>query len=84
MSELAKQVGHWRGLVERYGGSTTEIVDLEELEERRASPGPDDTGVIVGKSLEEQLRLNEALREGELTVSVLDLPSQASDLPLSA
>jgi mitotic spindle assembly checkpoint protein MAD1 len=84
VSELAKQVGHWRGLVERYGGSTTEIVDLEELEERRASPGPDDTGVIVGKSLEEQLRLNEALREGELTVSVLDLPSQASDLPLSA
>ncbi|KAI5475139.1 hypothetical protein MNV49_001883 [Pseudohyphozyma bogoriensis] len=55
--DLAVQVSHWRGLVERYGGSTTEILAKEN------EAGEDDTGVIVGKSLEEQLRRNETLSE---------------------
>lgn len=63
VSKLSKEVGHWRGLVERYGGSTTEIVDLEEREGRKK--GEDDTRVIVKSSLQEQLRLNEELQEGK-------------------
>ena len=70
---LAKQVSHWRGLVERYGGSTTEIVSLEERQRREAEDDDDDddgekeeedensTKVIVRNSLAEQLRKNETL-----------------------
>lgn len=59
--ESSVQVTHWRGLVERYGGSTTEIIGIEERESRQDE---DDTGVIVGRSLEEQLKKNEALQSG--------------------
>ncbi|GAA6005728.1 hypothetical protein JCM11491_003987 [Sporobolomyces phaffii] len=59
IANLSEQVSHWRGLVERYGGNTTEIMDLEERERRDESAAGDK----VGKSLEEQLRLNEELRQ---------------------
>lgn len=62
VADLAKQVGHWRGLVERYGGSTTEIVDLEERERRGRE---EETGSVVKNSLAEQLKLNEEMQEGE-------------------
>ncbi|BGP25384.1 coiled-coil domain-containing protein mad1 [Rhodotorula toruloides] len=57
IASLTQQVAHWRGLVERYGGNTTEILELEEREKQEgASDG------AVSKSLAEQLRLNEELR----------------------
>lgn len=37
---------------------------MEERESRKK--GEDETGVIVSRSLEEQLRLNEEMREGKL------------------
>jgi hypothetical protein len=46
-------------LVERYGGNTTEIMDLEDRE-RMEKVGENK----VSQSLEEQLRLNEELRQG--------------------
>ncbi|GAA5910674.1 hypothetical protein JCM5296_001688 [Sporobolomyces johnsonii] len=58
---LSEQVSHWRGLVERYGGNTTEIIDLEERERRQAER--DENTDEVGKTLEEQLRLNEELKQ---------------------
>ncbi|CEQ41957.1 SPOSA6832_03736 [Sporobolomyces salmonicolor] len=58
---LSEQVSHWRGLVERYGGNTTEIIDLEERERRQAERN--ETADGVGKTLEEQLRLNEELKQ---------------------
>ncbi|GAA5901369.1 hypothetical protein JCM6882_007758 [Rhodosporidiobolus microsporus] len=60
IASLTEQAAHWQGLVERYGGSTTEIIDLEEREkrEREKSDGQE----AVSRSLEEQLRLNEELQ----------------------
>lgn len=60
--DLSRQVAHWRGLVERYGGSTTEIVDIEFRQEE------EDTTKIVNRSLEEQLKRNEALNEGKFGI----------------
>lgn len=57
LADLSKQASHWRGLVERYGSSTTEILD------KPATSNEDDTGVIVTRSLEEQLRKNEAVQQ---------------------
>ncbi|BGO92193.1 hypothetical protein NBRC10512_000924 [Rhodotorula toruloides] len=57
VASLTQQVSHWRGLVERYGGNTTEILELEEREKREAA-----SEGAVSKSLEEQLRLNEELQ----------------------
>lgn len=57
------QVSHWRGLVERYGGNTTEIIDLEEQERREQADAEMQSG--ARKSLEEQLRMNEELQQGE-------------------
>ncbi|BGP16988.1 coiled-coil domain-containing protein mad1 [Rhodosporidiobolus nylandii] len=59
ISSLTEQVSHWRGLVERYGGSTTEIIDLEEREKREKEKGVD----AASKSLQEQLELNELLQQ---------------------
>lgn len=73
ISTLSEQVSHWRGLVERYGGNTTEIVNLEEREQEQARDGGK-----VGESIEELLRLNEELREGELS-SVLLFPLHDSE-----
>lgn len=70
VSKLSKEVGHWRGLVEQNGRSTDEIVDLDEREGRKRVAGEDDTGVIVKSSLQEQLRLNEELQEGGLSLLV--------------
>lgn len=61
VATLTHQVAHWRGLVERYGGNTTEIIELEERE--KGSAEGQDKGE-VGKSLQEQLRLNEELQQG--------------------
>ncbi|GAA6062156.1 hypothetical protein JCM10212_002368 [Sporobolomyces blumeae] len=61
ISNLSEQVSHWRGLVERYGGSTTEIIDLEERERRERDKTEAETR--VSQSLEEQLRLNEELKQ---------------------
>jgi hypothetical protein len=53
--------------VERYGGSTTEIIGLEEMENRKNREDEEDnTGVIVSRSLEEQLRKTEALQSGDI------------------
>ncbi|GAA5975325.1 hypothetical protein JCM11641_005938 [Rhodosporidiobolus odoratus] len=56
-ANLAQQVAHYQGLVERYGGSTTEIIDIEEREKREQ----EHSGRVdaASQSLEEQLRLNE-------------------------
>ncbi|GAA6058221.1 hypothetical protein JCM3770_005022 [Rhodotorula araucariae] len=59
VASLTSQVAHWRGLVERYGGNTTEILELEEREKKG---GEKDKGQI-GESLQEQLRLNEELQQ---------------------
>lgn len=65
--ESTSQVARWRGLVERYGGSTTEIIGLEEMENRKNREDEEDnTGVIVSRSLEEQLRKTEALQSGDI------------------
>jgi chromosome segregation ATPase len=63
VATLTDQVSHWRGLVERYGGNTTEIVDLEEREKRERADDAAQTS--VKNTLEEQLRLNEELRRGK-------------------
>lgn len=65
LMESTSQVARWRGLVERYGGSTTEIIGLEEMENRKNREDEDNTGVIVSRSLEEQLRKTELLQSGE-------------------
>lgn len=53
--------------MERYGGSTTEIIGLEEMENRKNREDEEDnTGVIVSRSLEEQLRKTEALQSGDI------------------
>jgi hypothetical protein len=67
VADLAKQVGHYRGLVERYGGSTTEIVDLEQRERGQTESSDDGqtSNLVVRQTLQEQLQQNEALREGE-------------------
>ncbi|BGP00260.1 hypothetical protein RTG_01943 [Rhodotorula toruloides ATCC 204091] len=57
VANLTQQVSHWRGLVERYGGNTTEILELEEREKQEG-----ESEGAVSKSLEEQLRLNEELQ----------------------
>lgn len=62
ISSLTEQVAHWRGLVERYGGSTTEILDLEERERREKDKS--EGAEAVSRSLAEQLRLNEELKQG--------------------
>lgn len=66
--ELAKatqEVAHWRGLVERYGGNTTEIIELEEREKRNGeAKGKSAEADKVAQSLQEQLRLNEELQQG--------------------
>lgn len=68
VAELAKQVGHYRGLVERYGGSTTEIVDLEQRERHRGVDTDGHTSnVVVQENLQKQLQQNEALQEGTLS-----------------
>ncbi|GJN91229.1 hypothetical protein Rhopal_004247-T1 [Rhodotorula paludigena] len=65
--ELAKatqEVAHWRGLVERYGGNTTEIIELEEREKRDGeAKGKSAKADKVAQSLQEQLRLNEELQQ---------------------
>ncbi|GAA5848212.1 hypothetical protein JCM9279_000980 [Rhodotorula babjevae] len=58
---LTDKAEHWRGLVERYGGNTTEIVQLEQ-HEQAADSAAQDKGQ-VGESLQEQLRLNEELQQ---------------------
>lgn len=63
IATLMDQVSHWRGLVERYGGNTTEIIDLEEQERREQADAEMQSG--ARKSLEEQLRMNEELQQGE-------------------
>lgn len=72
---MTSQVAHWRGLVERYGGSTTEILSIEERESRM-NGDEDSTAVIVTRSLEEQLRKAEALQEGKLNIlsCIIDSP----------
>ena len=62
VAKLAKEVAHYQGLVERYGGSTTEIHDLEANGDRAANE--DDTGVIVARTLSQELAKNEALQAG--------------------
>lgn len=69
VARLTKDVAHYQGLVERYGGSTTEIHDLESEGEGGGGgtrPGEDDTGVIVTRSLRDELAKNEALQGGAL------------------
>ncbi|BGP56157.1 hypothetical protein JCM8202_005923 [Rhodotorula sphaerocarpa] len=61
IATLMDQVSHWRGLVERYGGNTTEIIDLEEQERREQADAEMQSG--ARKSLEEQLRMNEELQQ---------------------
>lgn len=56
ISDLSKGVAHWRGLVERYGGSTTEIVELEARE---------DQSEVISIGLAEQLRVTEAIQAGK-------------------
>lgn len=79
MKALTEKAAHWRGLVERYGGNTTEIVQLEELE-KAAGSAAQDKGQ-VGESFQEQLRLNEELQQGaSLSLSLLpsaDQPDRA-------
>ncbi|GAA5871712.1 hypothetical protein JCM16303_000840 [Sporobolomyces ruberrimus] len=81
ISTLSEQVSHWRGLVERYGGNTTEIVNLEEREQEQARDGGK-----VGESIEELLRLNEELREerdelrNELTLMEQEIDSLAAQV----
>ncbi|KAK4699236.1 hypothetical protein P7C70_g7025, partial [Phenoliferia sp. Uapishka_3] len=60
VSKLAKDVAHYQGLVERYGGSTTEIHDIDENGHRTVDE--DDTGVIVSRTLQSELAKNEALQ----------------------
>lgn len=82
VASLTQQVSHWRGLVERYGGNTTEILELEEREKREAA-----SEGAVSKSLEEQLRLNEELQRGACThlntcvrrISRLRMPSELDE-----
>ncbi|GAA5960483.1 hypothetical protein JCM3765_003651 [Sporobolomyces pararoseus] len=84
IATLSEQVSHWRGLVERYGGNTTEIIDLEEKERREKEHS--EMGDKVGKSLEEQLRLNEELRQeldearNELTLMEQEVDSLAAQV----
>ncbi|GAA5890523.1 hypothetical protein JCM8208_004901 [Rhodotorula glutinis] len=61
LTSLTETAAHWRGLVERYGGNTTEIVQLE-AHEKEAGSAAQDKGQ-VGESLQEQLRLNEELQQ---------------------
>ncbi|GAA5828613.1 hypothetical protein JCM3766R1_003760 [Sporobolomyces carnicolor] len=61
IANLSEQVSHWRGLVERYGGDTADIIQLEERE--RQDKAESSKGDKVSQSLEEQLRLNEELRQ---------------------
>lgn len=63
VATLTEQVSHWRGLVERYGGNTTEIVDLEERERREKAEGASQGA--IARTLQEQLSLNEELQRGE-------------------
>lgn len=65
-------MSHWRGLVERYGGDTADIIQLEERERRDKAESS--KGDKVSQSLEEQLRLNEELRQGtfSFTTHALD------------
>lgn len=74
LADLSKQASHWRGLVERYGSSTTEILD------KPATSNEDDTGVIVTRSLEEQLRKNEAVQQSEFSFS---FPENRTLIPLT-
>ncbi|GAA5867035.1 hypothetical protein JCM8547_008417 [Rhodosporidiobolus lusitaniae] len=79
ITSLTEQVAHWRGLVERYGGSTTEILDLEERERREREKTEGESA--VSKTLAEQLRLNEELQaeldeaRNELTLMEQELDS---------
>lgn len=68
MKELSSSVSHWRGLVERYGGSTTDVERLVEHAEEskreieRIAGGAGES--VVKRHLEEILRKNESLSEG--------------------
>lgn len=78
VATLTDQVSHWRGLVERYGGNTTEIVDLEEREQRERAD--DAAHTSVKNTLEEQLRLNEELqRELDEARNELELMEQENE-----
>ncbi|GAA5988157.1 hypothetical protein JCM10908_002087 [Rhodotorula pacifica] len=78
VATLTEQVSHWRGLVERYGGNTTEIIDLEEQERKQQAEGAAQTS--VKKTLEEQLRLNEELqRELDEARNELELMEQENE-----
>ncbi|GAA5929465.1 uncharacterized protein JCM15063_004157 [Sporobolomyces koalae] len=84
ITRVSEQAEHWRGLVERYGGNTTEIVALEDRERREAEES--DSHDRIGKSLEEQLRLNEELRQeldearNELTLMEQEIDSLAGQV----
>ncbi|GAA5868651.1 hypothetical protein JCM3774_003613 [Rhodotorula dairenensis] len=78
VATLTDQVSRWRGLVERYGGNTTEIVDLEERERRERAE--DASEGSVKRTLEEQLRLNEELqRELDEARNELELMEQENE-----
>ena len=68
MKELSSSVSHWRGLVERYGGNTTDVERLVEHAEEnkreieRVAGGAGES--VVKRHLEEVLRKNESLSEG--------------------
>lgn len=70
MKELSSSVSHWRGLVERYGGNTTDVERLVEhaeeskRESERIAGGAGES--VVKRHLEEILRKNESLSEGTL------------------
>ncbi|KAL8280734.1 hypothetical protein RQP46_006738 [Phenoliferia psychrophenolica] len=80
LAKLAKDVAHYQGLVERYGGSTTEIHDLEG----NSSVSEDDTGVIVARTLQSELAKNEALQAEILELrnenALMDKEIEALDL----
>ncbi|POY71151.1 hypothetical protein BMF94_5908 [Rhodotorula taiwanensis] len=78
VATLTEQVSHWRGLVERYGGNTTEIVDLEERERREKAEGASQGA--IARTLQEQLSLNEELqRELDEARNELELMEQENE-----
>lgn len=56
-----------QGLVERYGGSTTEIIELE----KREAEAKEGKATALGRNLEEQLRRNEELQKGSFSSSII-------------
>lgn len=55
-NEMSKQLSHYRGLVERYGGNTTEIVEREQKQ----------GDAMIEKSLQQALEEAEQLRARRL------------------